>query len=270
MAEVGKTTSVAETPRTLLIVHGAGEHSGRYIRHAEAAAQRGWRVIGVDLRGHGCSEGEPVHIKRFDDYARDLKVVTDASGIDWTRTAILAHSMGGLVTIRGIQRGFLSPSAVVLSNPLLRIRAHVPLTKLILGRLCRQFHPRQRFRTSVQVSDLLDDPTARRKRLDDPLINRTLTTAWFFQIRQAVRLAWRRPYATPTLVMQSMLDRVVDPRAAIAWLRSEKTEACEGLFLPGRRHEVLHEPDGPELAATLLDWLDEQVQPVAATRSRAA
>ena len=250
---------VADDVRTLLLVHGAGEHSGRYVRHAEAAARRGWRVIGVDLRGHGCSEGEPVHIKRFDDYARDLQVVAEQSHLDWSRTAIFAHSMGGLVTIRGVQRDFLQPAAVVLSNPLLRIRAHVPWWKLMLGRICRQFHPRQRFRTSVQVSDLLDDPSARRKRLDDPLINRTLTTAWFFQIRQAVRLAWRRPYDTPTLLMQSMLDRVVDPRAAVGWLRRDRTTSTQGLFLPGRRHEVLHEPDGPELAANLLDWLDERV-----------
>ena len=256
--------------RTLLIVHGAGEHSGRYMRHAYAAAQRGWRVIGVDLRGHGCSEGEPVHVKRFDDYARDVQVVAEQSAIDWDRTAILAHSMGGLVTIRGCQRGFLSPAAVVLSNPLLRIRAHVPRSKLLLGHICKQFHPRQRFRTSVQVSDLLDDPTARRKRLDDPLINRTLTTAWFFQIRQAIRLAWRRPYDRPTLLMQSMLDRVVDPRAAVGWLRREKTTATEGLFLPGRRHEVLHEPDGLAIGGRLLEWLEQRVATQSNGRRRAA
>ena len=253
----GPVTVAAD--RTLLIVHGAGEHSGRYVRHAEAAARRGWRVLGVDLRGHGCSEGDPVHIKRFDDYARDLKVVAEASELNWSRTAVLAHSMGGLVTIRGIQRGYLDPAAVVLSSPLLRIRARVPLTKLLLGRICRHFHPRQRFKTSVHVSDLLDDATARRRRLDDPLINRTLTTAWYFQIRQALKLAWRRPYATPTLLVQAMLDRVVDPRAAVAWLRREQTTATEGLFLPGRRHEVLHEPDGIDIVASVLDWLEERL-----------
>ena len=256
--------------RTLLIVHGAGEHSGRYVRLAEQAARRGWRVVAVDLRGHGCSEGEPVHIKRFDDYARDLAVVAEQSGFDWDRTAILAHSMGGLVTIRGIQRGFLKPAFVVLSNPLLQIRARVPFGKLLLGRICRQFHPRQRFRTSVQVSDLLDDPAARRERLDDPLINRTLTTAWFFQIRQAIKLAWRKPYDTPTLLIQAMLDRVVDPRAAVGWLRRDKTTATEGLFLPGRRHEVLHEPDGGELAASALDWLEERLPAVACSSARRA
>ena len=257
--------------RTLLIVHGAGEHSGRYVRHAEAAARRGWRVLGVDLRGHGCSEGDAVHIKRFDDYARDLRVVADASGLDWTRTAILAHSMGGLVTIRGVQRGYLEPAAIVLSNPLLRIRAHVPIWKLILGRICRQFHPRQRFKTTVQVSDLLDDAAARRRRLDDPLISRTLTAAWYFQVRQALRLAWRRPYDTPTLLVQAMLDRVVDPRAAVAWLRRDRTTATEGLFLPGRRHEVLHEPDGHEIAASALDWLETRLPAtVAETHRRAA
>ena len=149
--------------RSLLFVHGAGEHSSRYFSLARQAVRRGWQVIGFDLRGHGCSEGVSVHVRRFEDYHDDLARVFDHFRLQPSRTAILAHSLGGLITISACQHGVIAPPAVGLSAPLLRLRADVPLWKLIAGRIVKRAWPTTRFRSTVKASHLLGNETLRAK-----------------------------------------------------------------------------------------------------------
>ncbi len=54
--------------RSLVIVHGASEHGRRYDHVARLFADRGWTVIVGDNRGHGRSGGNPMHVRRFEDY----------------------------------------------------------------------------------------------------------------------------------------------------------------------------------------------------------
>src|SRR5688572_7487903 len=85
------------TGRTLLIAHGASEHGGRYRHVTEFFAAQGWTVIIGDHRGHGRSTGVRTHVKRFRQYAQDLELIRAHFGLAPETTAILGHSMGGLV-----------------------------------------------------------------------------------------------------------------------------------------------------------------------------
>src|SRR5919108_3505222 len=92
-----------EAPRaTAALVHGIGEHTGRYVHVAEALAQRGYAVYGVDHRGHGASEGARAYVDRFDDFVEDLHLVLlEAKRAHAGLSAfMLGHSMGGLIALR--------------------------------------------------------------------------------------------------------------------------------------------------------------------------
>jgi alpha-beta hydrolase superfamily lysophospholipase len=107
----------AEDPRRLVVlVHGYGEHIGRYAHVAEALAARGSTVVGPDHVGHGRSEGERALIADFEPVVDDLRgVVAEARGE--LPVVMVGHSMGGLIAIRYAQRHGDELAGLVLSGP---------------------------------------------------------------------------------------------------------------------------------------------------------
>ena len=260
--------------RTLLWVHGAFEHGGRYGHAARFFARLGWRVLVPDLRGHGESGGVPMHARRFDEYAADLRAVLGEAGTSPARTAAVGNSMGGLAVARlmaGAAAGTgddpVPVAAGALCSPLLRIVTPVPLLTRAAGHAVKLVRPSTRF--AVPPDPLAPPPAAGER--PDPLRHRSVTAAWFFAVRRGVRDAWRdaAKVSAPLRVMQSGADRVVCPLAGGVWLCDVASEDRSCRVLPGAAHEVFREPDWPAHAAALHRWLDARV-PGAVPQRRAA
>ena len=251
--------SPAADGRALLILHGAGEHSQRYVPLAKSLAQDGWTVIGFDFRGHGCSDGVSVHVRSFNDYVDDVARVAAHFNLQPERTAVLAHSMGGLVALSASQQDVFRPAAMGLSAPLLSLAAEVPMWKLAIGRAVKRAWPMTRFRTSVAPTDLLLNSDCRAEREQDQLICRSLTAGWFFAVTAASQKIWQRPSPTPLLVMQGTEDRVVCPAAAERWVERADSDSVELWTLPGQVHEILHEPTGRDLAHDAVGWMSSHL-----------
>jgi lysophospholipase len=244
--------------RTLMVAHGAAEHGQRYERVARWFARCGWDVVVTDHRGHGRSDGVPVHVRRFDRYVQDQVRVQDHLGLRAERTALLGHSMGGLVAIRFAQTYPERVSALVLTSPLLGMRVPIPSRTRALGRVLSWVAPQARFQSPVRHEDVTSCPQAVASRLRDALIHRTVTAGWFFATQSAMRAAWTDAprTAVPLLVLQAGDERVVDPDATQQWLA--QTVAADKTFrrLPGRLHEVLSEPDWEHTAEFIAGWLE--------------
>jgi lysophospholipase len=176
--------------RTLVIIHGAGEHGGRYEHFVAAALQQRWTVLAGDLRGHGQSSGTPTHLDDFGQYLGDLDAVWSHFRLDPQRTAVLGHSLGGLVAARFSQTRPDRLSALVLSSPLLAFGMRVPRLKRTLGRMCLLVAPRTRFRTTVRPEQITRNTEALSLRQRDPLTNRTVTAGWYFRVLDALYDCW--------------------------------------------------------------------------------
>ena len=248
-------------PRTLLFVHGAGGHGGRYREFAVAAVARGWRVLLPDLRGHGRSEGFPVHVMRFEQYLEDLDRIVARYDLQPESTAVLGQSMGGLIAARYAQTRPDRLSSLVLLCPLLRVAMHINPVKLVVGRVLAYFAPRTQFRSGIQAGQLSRDPAMQEVTRNDPLLQRRVTARWFAEIERGLAGVWqeRARLTVPSLILQGADDRIVDPAAPAEW--------CPGLggrdvtldILPGHVHELLHEPDGDAITSRILDWLAVRV-----------
>ena len=254
--------------RTILFVHGAGEHSQRYLSAARRLARDNWEVIGFDLRGHGCSDGLPVHVRAFRDYVEDVGRVAEHFRLDPETTGVVAHSLGGLVSIATWQQEVFRPAAIAMSAPLLRLAAEVPLWKLLLGRSVKRAWPTTRFATTIEPKHLLNDATALAVRESDPLICRSLTAGFFFNVTAASQKIWRREMPTPTLIFQGDADKVVDPEAATKWHERDPSR-CELRTIPGAAHELFHEPDGFSIVQDAARWIDARMAETAVSRRAA-
>ncbi len=271
----GDSCEQDELPKTLFLVHGACEYGERYDRFVMNAIGNGWRVIAPDLRGHGHSTGDYVHVFRFDEYVNDLRFLTKKLECRAERTVLVGCSMGGLISIRYVQQQAVRHEepcccSLVLLSPLLGLKLPVPYWKILAGRLLSRFLPKTRFRSTIDPNMLTHDAEAIRIRKLDHLIRQQVSARWFMESAQAIRTAFAEVdrYTTPTLILQSGADHVVDPLATRAWV--EQVNRCQVNqcqrsipvcleFLPGWYHEVLREIYWHEAAKCILDFAEDRL-----------
>jgi lysophospholipase len=247
--------------RSLLIVHGAGEHGGRYSHVVEEMVARGWNVIAGDLLGHGRSGGTATHLDDFEQYLADVDAIYCHFGLQPERTALFGHSMGGLVAARFAQTRPRRVAAVVLSSPLLAFGVRIPVTRWILGRMCLAVAPRTRFQTRIDLADITRSAAALQRRIEDPLTNRTVTAGWYFRVSRALRQVAEDAgkLSVPLLLMQGAADRIVRPDAAIRWFETVGASDKSLWLFRDHLHELLNEPDWSQTLVRMLDWLEWRI-----------
>ncbi len=261
-----------DSVNTLFLVHGACEYGERYERFVVNAIGNGWRVIAPDLRGHGHSTGDCVHVLDFNEYVNDLRFLMESLQCNAQETVLVGCSMGGLISIRYIQQQSKMHKAplcnsLVLLSPFLGLKLPVPVWKIVAGKLLSRFSPKTRFRSMIDPTDLTHDAEAIRIRKMDHLIRKHVTARWFLESARAIESAFEEDdqYFIPTLILQSGEDRVVDPLATKAWADSvnskQSSPPVELQMLPGWYHEVLRELYWHEAAERVLNFAEQQCKP---------
>ncbi len=102
--------------RLVVLVHGYGEHVGRYEHVAQALVERGSAVVGPDHVGHGRTGGEPALVEDFEPIVDDVRAVVQETRGDLP-VVMVGHSMGGLIAARYAQRHREDLGGLVLSGP---------------------------------------------------------------------------------------------------------------------------------------------------------
>lgn len=258
--------------RTLVIVHGASEHGRRYDHVARYFADRGWTTIAGDNRGHGRSGGNPMHVRRFEDYLRDLDAVWQHHQLDATRTVLLGHSFGSLIAARFAETRPEKLAALVLMAPLLRLKVHVNPLVIAWGKLVSFLMPSMRFESRVDPNDTTRDEVSLMARQADQLIHRSVTCGWFFQMKAALKAVWddADSLKMPLLIAQGGADRIVDPQVARPFLEKVPSIDKELKWFPDHYHELHNEPDWLDVMNSVAVWLEERVKcgpPVAAVQT---
>jgi alpha-beta hydrolase superfamily lysophospholipase len=249
---------------SLLIVHGLGEHSGRYDHVARRLAAKGIDVHGFDLRGFGASAGRRGHVDRWSRFHDDVEArLAHVRGLAGGRPVILyGHSMGGLVALGYVLTDRPKPDLLVLSAPALDSR--IPGWQRSLARLLSGIAPRLTIPNGFDGAVLSRDPAVGAAYLADPLNQHRTTTrlggeAFREQARVRASLAG---LTVPTLVLHGAQDALVPPTA------SEPLAAVPGvtrIAYDGLRHEIHNEPEWEVVLDDVVAWLRQHL-PAAAPR----
>jgi len=250
----------AEAPRgRVLVVHGLGEHGGRFDVLARALVARGYSVLAYDHRGHGKSEGRPGHVSDFRLFLEDMDMVARAAAeLPGPGGVFLyGHSMGALVTMRYLQVFRPAAPGVILSAPWLGTVTPIPRWKLLLAHVLRRSVPWLAIPTAVEPGKLTSDEEMQRRYLEDPLVRHAISVSLYDAVLDAQQrvFEWDGEVDVPVLMLLPLLDTVVDTERAARWSR-EAGPAVEALRLPGFRHEPHNERGREGLFATIADWLD--------------
>ena len=260
---------VEPTRRSLVIVHGASEHGSRYDHVARFFADRGWRVIVSDNRGHGRSGGNPMYVRRFEDYLRDLDAMAQFHDLDPTRTALMGHSFGSLISARYAETRPQKVAALVLLAPLLKLKVHVNPLVIAWGRLVSFLVPTVRFESRIDPHDTTRDEVSLAARETDQMIHRFVTCGWFFEMRAALQAVWKQvgSLTMPVLIAQGGADRIVDPAVCRPWLETVPSQDKELKWFDGHYHELHNEPGWQDTMTSVAEWLEQRIPATAITQS---
>lgn len=253
---------LADAHGAVLLVHGLGEHSGRYQRMAAWFHQRGYAVRGYDQRGHGLSPGSRGSLRHGDDLLRDLPLVYD----DYASTLahpplLLGHSMGGLVALRAVLDGRLAPPGLLLSSPALRSWESAGM--IALARWLTRIFPGLPLRNGLDFDKLSHDRQVVTDYRGDPLRHGRITPrlADFIFRAGAACIADAAKLAVPTLLLVADSDGIVDPAGSRAFAReAARSGQLTTRFFSNLYHELFNEtePGRGQVLMQLADWLVRQ------------
>ena len=252
-----------ESRGEIVIVHGFGEHSGRYGCLTSHLVSRRYSVTAYDHRGHGLSDGRPGHVDRFGEYEDDLHqvLVRVHSRRKSAKIFIIGHSMGGLITLRYLAREPKMVAGGVISAPLIAVAAHVPVHKLMIARVGARIAPRLQLGNEIDPSVLSRDIEVGNAYAADPLVNRVVSPRWFNEATRAMDEAKQlAPLITaPLLIMHGTDDKLASVDATKKFFELIGSADKQLAIFQGYYHELFNEPEKRQIFEQVSEWLDRRV-----------
>lgn len=253
---------LASEPRcTITLVHGYGEHSGRYETFGAWFAARHCAVHAYDLRGHGLSEGARCHVKRFAEFGEDLgrvleRVATEHPGLPHF---LVGHSMGALVALDFVRARRPALAGLVLSGAALDVGERISARRILAARLLKWVAPRLYLGSGVDPDGLAADPGVAAAYREDPLVEHRLTAALAIEFIDASRRvsAAGSDVNLPVLVLHGREDPICSARASERFAQT-LPEARLRVY-DGMLHEVFSESEHEAVFREVLDWTLERI-----------
>lgn len=248
---------------SIVLMHGLGEHSGRYQHVAAFFCARGFAVRAYDHRGHGRSGGARGDVPQEDTLLNDaVQVIADWNqkrGASAAPPFLLGHSMGGLFAARFAVAQLLPLSGLILSSPALALPLSAP-QKLLL-KILSTIAPGLAVGNGLKQRYLSHDTAVVEAYRNDPLVHNKITARLLLAMLAAIAVAKRdaKLLQIPTLLVFAGDDHLVDPAGSPAFFKSLKrgvgTLHCyEHLY-----HEIFNELDAQSVFADVGNWLETQI-----------
>lgn len=249
-----------EPKASILLVHGIGEHAGRYQHVAEYFTQAGYAITGFDLRGHGKSEGIRGHAPSFDHLMDDITqgIGIVRSNFPGLPVFLYGHSLGGSLVINYSITRDSNPAGVIATSPALGITVPIPPAKLLLGKIMYAVFPTFQMKNGLDPNDLSHDTSVGQRYISDPLVH-PYTTARLgldlinsgsFAIEHASEIHW------PMLLMQGTSDKLVSPELTRNFAERAPSQLVTFKEWDGYYHELHNESKKDTVLKTMVDWLD--------------
>jgi alpha-beta hydrolase superfamily lysophospholipase len=262
----------AGPPRAVIfLLHGFGDHSGRYAHVAAWAVARGYALWALDQRGHGHSPGPRGHITRFAQFLADVAALRKRAAAELPLPQVLlGHSFGGLVVLRYLETAPQGLAAAVVTSPFLALAMHAPAWKVAAARILADLAPGFGMSTGLDTALLSTDARVGEAARADPLYHGRMTPRAWREIlaAQAAAVAEQDRIATPLLMLLADDDRILSSAASRAFAAALPTPAdlivYEGMF-----HEILNERERDRVLADLGAWLDRALAAAPAAGGKA-
>ncbi len=242
------------------IVHGYGDHAGRYRAFIDALVKQGFGVHAFDYRGHGQADGRRAYVDLFSDYVDDLEAFwRKLSGpTQGKKVFLLAHSQGALIATHWLHhRTPVGLSGVIFSAPYLELALTPPWHKLAAAKVLGRVIPWLQIPSGLTLESLSRDLEWQRSTDRDPLYSKNATPRWFTESTRAQHeaLGFGRSITWPFLQLYGSEDGVASPATGKRFFASVASADKTIKEYPGMRHEPLNELGKEEVWGEIARWI---------------
>ena len=252
------------TPKgILMIVHGFGEHSGRYPAYVDHLPGRGFAIYGFDHRGHGKSPGQRGHINSWDEYRGDVRAfykMVLAAHPD-APLFIFGHSMGSLIVLDYILHDSAGLAGTILSGTVIEpVGVGSPLLKAV-ARVLSALVPTFKLQLGLDPEGISTLPEVVQTYQADPLVHGDSSARWGAESMKT--LAWILPRANeinlPVLFIHGSADPFNTATGTQAYFEQVTYEDKAIKIYPGSYHEPHNDKDAAQVVKDVSNWLEQHI-----------
>jgi alpha-beta hydrolase superfamily lysophospholipase len=249
-----------ETRAVLAIIHGFGEHSGRYANVVNHLTPQGYAVYGFDLRGHGRSPGQRGHINSWDEYREDARAFLHMASKREPNQPVfmLGHSMGALIALDYLLHDPAGLQGAVISGaPLEPVGVAKPFL-VLLARVLSRVWPRFSMPLGLDPKGISRDTEVVKAYQADPLVHGKTTVRWGMEILQTIE--WVKAHAAevriPILLIHGGSDPLNSPNGTRSFFANVTFPDKEMKIYPGSYHEAHNDLDYGQVMKDMAQWLE--------------
>lgn len=242
----------------LILVHGAGEHVGRYNHWAKLFNHQLINVYGVDHYGHGNSPGARGHLTNYDLYLNEIKVLKkmiddQANGLP---LLLYGHSLGGNIVLNWILEQEKSVDYVIASAPWIKLKLVPPTWKISLMKWLSGILPALSQSNELDPNWLSRDKLVVERYINDSLVHNkiTLSAANILFQRAEILDNYNKQISEKVLIIHGLDDKITDAAASQAFAARTGIDyhSVKGLY-----HELHNEPEQIEIFNYICNWLNK-------------
>ena len=250
---------ITNAKAVVIIIHGMGEHAGRYEELIEKLNSSGYSVLAFDHRGHGRSTGKRGHAPSYEHLMGDIENIINESVQLFPSLPVFlfSQSMGANLTLNyTIRKQDSRVKGVIASSPYLRLAFDPPKWKVFLGKMASGIYPGLSQSTGLEVAAISRIPEVVEKYKKDPLVHDKITASFFVNVHEAGPYAIQNAHEIkiPVLVLHGEADRLTSAEASRE-LVERSGDHVEGIFFPEGYHELHNEPNSAEVFQAMNDWM---------------
>lgn len=245
----------------ICLIHGLGEHSGRYLNMAQNLTRAGYVLLTYDQRGHGKSLGRRGHTPSYDTLLDDIDYFRRESLKRFPNmpTFLYGHSLGGNLVLNYVLRRRPKFTGVIVTSPWLKLVVEPPALLKMFVRFLNNLWPTFSLTNGLDLKALSRDLRVVDTYKDDPLVHNRISIRLFVSMDQAGCWALKNAaqFDLPLLLMHGGGDRITSTEAtkefAIHVQKDCTLKIWQGLF-----HELHNEPEKEEIYAFIINWLEQR------------
>jgi acylglycerol lipase len=260
----GQRWTPEKEPKAVInLVHGLGEHSGRYKYVAEAFARAGYVFNAIDLRGHGKSEGIRGYTPGFDTIITDVEFLVKSArnAFPGKPQFLYGHSLGGSLVLYYQLTSKHDVAGIISTSPLFKPGAPVPPAKKLFARVLSDISPKVTLSNGLIRSMLSRDGRVVRDYSNDPLVHDRLTCrmGWQLLINGEWVFNHMKQLRGPILMVVGTRDKIVDYQRVADAAKGMDSKVLTYKEWEGLYHETHNEPEKEEVIGYNINWLNQLV-----------